>query len=286
MIARILLLLAVASPLAAASIPVDWTTNHAPFRIGGNLYYVGSNDLAAYLIVTPEGNILLNANLPSSAPLIQQSIESLGFKMADTKILLNGQAHYDHVGATAVIKRMTHARVEVMDADVDAMQSGGKTDFLFYKDPSAQFEPVKVDHVLHDGEQVRLGSSVLTAHLTPGHTKGDTTWTMQIVEAGKPYEVVFFGGAGVNPGNNLIDDPRYPTEAADFERAFRTLRSLPCDVFLGAHGIYFGLKEKYARFRGGDKNAFVDPAGYRAYTDDREKAFRDELDKQRAARKQ
>ena len=283
MLARILLLLlAVATPLAA-ELNSDWTTNHTPFRILGNLYYVGSNDLGAYLVTTPEGNILINANLASSVPQIRQNIETLGFRFADTKILLNSQAHSDHVAGTAEIKRLTHAKVEVMDADVSAIESGGRTDFFFYNKPAFHFEPVKVDHTLHDGDQVTLGSTVLTAHLTAGHTKGDTTWTMQITDSGHTYNVVIFGGAGINSGNNLINDPRYPKQAEDFVRTFRTLRALPCDIFLGAHGLYFDLNEKYARLKPNGPNPFIDSAGYKAYVDDREQAFRAELAKQKAA---
>ena len=284
--ALILLVLAVA-PCLGAQVDPEWTTNHAPYRIVGNLYYVGSNDLAAYLITTPQGNILINANLASSVPQIRQNIQSLGFRFADTKILLNGQAHFDHVGGMAEMKRLTHAKVEVMEGDVAAMESGGKADFFFYNDPGAQFAPVKVDRVLHDSDQVKLGATVLTAHLTAGHTPGDTTWTMQIAEAGRVYNIVIVGGAGANSGNNLVDDPRYPAQAEDFVRTFRTLRSLPCDIFLGAHGSYFNLQEKYARLRGEGPNpfidAFIDPVGYKAYIDERELAFRAELAKQKAA---
>ena len=283
MLARILLLLlSVATPLVA-EVHSDWTTNHVPFRILGNLYYVGSDDLAAYLVTTPEGNILINANLASSVPQIRQNIETLGFRFADTRILLNSQVHFDHVAGTAEIKRLTHAKVEVMDADVSAIESGGRADFFFFNDPTAHFESVKVDRTLHDGDQVKLGPTVLTAHLTAGHTKGDTTWTMQITESGHTYNVVIFGGAGINGGNNLIDDPRYPKQAEDFVRTFHTLRTLPCDVFLGAHGLYFDLSEKYPRLKPNSPNPFIDPAGYKAYVDDREEAFHTELAKQTAA---
>ena len=194
----VLLFLAVA-PTSVAEAHPEWTTNHAPFRILGNLYYVGSQDLAAYLITTPQGNILINANLSSSVPQIRKNIEDLGFKFADTRILLNGQAHFDHVGGAAEIRRLTHAKVEVMEGDVAAMESGGKADFFFYNDPSTRFEAVTVDRILHDGDEVKLGSTTLTAHLTAGHTKGDTTWTMRIPESGRVYNVVIVGGARANP---------------------------------------------------------------------------------------
>ena len=266
-------------PLAAQPRP-EWTTNHVPFRILGNLYYVGSEDLAAYLITSPQGHVLINENLASSAPQICQNIKRLGFKPADIKFLLNGQAHYDHTGGTAALKRLTHAQVAVMDADVPTMESGGHDDFFFFNDSTAWFAPVKVDRVLHDGTQLKVGQTVVTARLTAGHTKGTTTWTRNLVEAGRTYHVVIVGGSGINEGNNLVDDPRYPTQAADFEKTFRTLRALPCDIFLGAHGLYFNLPAKYARLRSAKTNPFIDPAGYQTFINEREQTFRTELAKQ------
>ena len=271
-----------AAPLRA-QIPADWTTNHAPFRVVGNVYYVGSNDLAVYLLTTPQGNVLLNANLASSVPQIRQNIEALGFRLADTKLLLISQAHFDHVGGTAALQRLTGAKLAVMDPDVSVMESGGRDDFAYHSRPELQFAPAKVDRTLHDNEQVQLGGTVLTAHLTAGHTKGTTTWTLDVAEAGRTYHVLIFGGATANEGNNLINDPRYPQQAADFERTFRTLRTLPCDIFLGTHGVYFQLNEKYPRLQPGSPNPFFDPDGYRAYVADREQAFRTELAKQIAA---
>jgi metallo-beta-lactamase class B len=279
-------LVACVAALSGGQSHPEWTTNRPPFRIAGNLYYVGSQDLAAYLVTTPKGNILINANLKSSVPQIKANIEALGFRFKDTKILLNSQAHFDHMAGAAAIKRLTHAKVEVMDADVSAVASGGRRDFYFYNHAKFHFTPVKVDRVLHDGERVELGGSTLTAHLTPGHTKGCTTWTLKAKEGNRLYNVVIVGGASANEGNNLIDDPRYPTQAKDFERAFRTLRSLPCDIFLGAHGVYFGLEAKYARLKRGDSNPFVDPDGYQAFVDDREKTFHLELYRQKASRRQ
>ncbi len=269
---------------AQAQVPATWTTNHAPFRIMGNLYYVGSEDLAAYLIATPQGHILLNENLASSVPQICQNITTLGFKPQDVKYLLTSQTHYDHTGGMAALKRATHAQVAVMSADVATLESGGRDDFFFFNDSTAWFEPVKVDRVLHDGSRVKVGQTTLTARLTAGHTKGTTTWTMDLPEAGRVRHVVIVGGAGFNDGNNLVDDPRYPSQAKDFEQTFRTLRALPCDVFLGAHGVYFDLPEKYARRLSAKSNPFIDPAGYRTFVDEREQTFRTELAKQTTRR--
>ena len=289
MLVRLLILLAVcAAPglvvPAPAQIKPEWTNNHKPFRIVGNLYYVGSEDLAAYLVTTPQGSILINANLATSPPQIKANVEALGFKFADIKILLNSQAHYDHAAGTDEIKRLTHAKVEVMQGDVPLMESGARKDFYFYNQPEFFFTAVKVDHVLHDGEQVKLGGTTLTAHLTAGHTLGTTTWTLPITDAGRTYNVLIFGGATALEPSNLIDNPRYPTQAADLTRTFQTLHSLPCDIFLGAHGDYFGMKKKYPLLQPGQPNPFIDPAGYKAYVDDREQVFHKELAKQTAAR--
>lgn len=285
MFTRLTLLLALATLPAHASFKVDprWTTNHTPFHIAGNLYYVGSEDLCAYLITTPQGNILINANLPSSPELIRKNIEALGFRFEDTKILLNSQAHFDHIGGAAEIKRLTHAKVETMEGDVSPMESGGKTDFYFYNQPNYQFEPVKVDRILHDGDTVTLGGTTLTAHRTAGHTKGDTTWTFPVTEAGHTYNVLIYGGAAAI-NENILDDPRYPTQSADFKHTFEILPTLPCDIFLGAHGVYFGLTEKYKQLQSGNHEAFIDSAGYKALVNEQDKEFEAELAKEKAAR--
>jgi metallo-beta-lactamase class B len=280
---HLLFLLALAtSPLVAQTNP-SWTTNHDPFRIAGNLYYVGSNDLAAYLITTPKGHLLLNGNLPASVPQICQNIKMLGFKLVDVKLLLNSQAHFDHAGGLAELKHLTHARLAIMAADVAAIESGGRTDFLFYKDSTTFFPPVRVDRVLHDGERVHLGNSTLTAHLTPGHTPGDTTWTLDVPEAGHVYHVLIFGGASINAGTKLTNNVRYPQVVEDFERTFQQARMLPCDIFLGAHGGYFNLLAKYSRLQANKPNPFIDPTGYQAYIAEREQAFRTELAQQKGA---
>ncbi len=261
----------------------DWTNPFPPFRIIGNIYYVGSQGLASYLIVTPEGNILINSNLEKSVPAIKESIEKLGFRFSDTKILLISHAHWDHCAGSAAVKELTGAKYMVMDRDVPEIEAGGKGNFQYGDVPGSRYQPVKVDRVLHDGEEVRLGGTVLTAHLTPGHTKGTTTWTMKVSEAGKTYNVVIIGSPNVNAGYKLVNNALYPNIASDYEQMFRVLKSLPCDVFLGAHGNYFGMEAKYARMKEGGPNPFVDPDGYKAYVGEKEASFRAELAKQVAA---
>ena len=262
---------------ASAQDNPDWTTPHAPFRVIGNVYYVGSKDLASYLITTSEGLILINSSLPSSVPLIRKNVETLGFHLKDVKILLISHAHWDHAAGSAEIKRLTGAKYMVMDADVPVVESGGKTDFQYGGSASSHFPPAKVDRLLHDGDEVKLGGVVLVAYKTPGHTKGCTTWTMKVRENAKAYNIVIVGSPNVNPGYKLVGNPEYPTIAQDYEQTFQTLKSLPCDVFLGAHGGYFGMEAKFVRMKAGGANPFVDPEGYRSYVEEREKAFRAEL---------
>src|SRR5215469_16798114 len=236
----------------------EWTEPFPPFRIAGNLYYVGSKGLANYLITTPQGNILINSDLERNVAMIEASIEKLGFKFADTKILLISHAHWDHDAGSAKIKQMTGARYMVMDADVPVVESGGKADFQYGQRAEFLYPATKVDRVLHDGDEVRQGDTVLVAHLTPGHTKGCTTWTMKVTEAGKTYAVVIVGSPNVNPGYKLVHNLEYPQIAEDYEKMWSVLKSLPCDIFLGAHGVYFGMEEKFPRMKAGRENPFVD----------------------------
>jgi len=275
----ILLLAVLVVPLIAQSNP-SWTRPFPPFRIAGNLYYVGSQDLASYLIVTPQGDILINSSLEASVPLIRRSVETLGFHFSDIRILLISHAHFDHCAGSAMVKKLTNAKYFVMDADVPVVESGGRADFQYGAEKSMRYPPAHVDRVLHDGDQVRLGNAVLTAHLTAGHTKGTTTWTMDEIENGRTLHVVIVGSPNVNGGYRLIGNSKYPQIAKDYANGFKVLKSLPCDIFLGAHGSYFGLEEKYARWKRGDRDAFIDPQGYHDYIAERERAFKAELAKQ------
>jgi metallo-beta-lactamase class B len=274
------LCMAIATPARAQS--ADWTEAVAPFRIADNLYYVGSKGLASYLIATPKGHILINSSLEASVPLLQDSIAKLGFKIADVKILLISHAHWDHDAGSAAIKKLTGARYMVMEGDVAVVESGGKADFQYSSKPEWLYPPTKVDRVLRDGDEVKLGGSTLVARLTPGHTKGCTTWTMKVKEGGKALDVVIVGSPNVNPGYKLVGNELYPKIAEDYERMFRVLSALPCDIFLGAHGAYFEMDAKVARMKGGT-NPFVDPEGYKKFVAEKERAFRAELEKQKAA---
>jgi metallo-beta-lactamase class B len=280
----LLFLSACAVPLAAQE-SAEWTAPFPPFRIAGNLYYVGSADLASYLIATPRGLILINSNLTSSPQLIRKSIEALGFRYSDIKVLLISHAHYDHCAGSAEILWGTGAKYEVMAGDVQVVESGGTSDFAYGAQKDMHFPPAHVDRMLHDGDTVKLGGTVLTAHLTAGHTRGTTTWTLDEIEDGRLLHVVIVGSPNVNPGYKLVGNTVYPRIAADYKHQFDVLRAFPCDIFLGAHGSYFELADKYARWKAGDPKAFIDPAGYKAYIADREQAFEAELQRQTAAPK-
>jgi metallo-beta-lactamase class B len=271
-----------AAPSLAAA---DWTEPFPPFRIAGNLYYVGSKGLASYLITTPKGHILINSDLEASVPLLQDSIARLGFKIADVKVLLISHAHWDHDAGSAAIKKLTGASYMVMDGDVPVVESGGKTDFQYNSKPEWLYPPTKVDRVLHDGDEVKLGGTTLVAHLTPGHTRGCTTWTMKVSDGGKQLDAVIIGSPNVNPGYKLVGNALYPKIADDYRRMFRVLGELHCDLFLGAHGSYFGLADKFPRLKPGAPNPFIDPDGYKKFVAQKDLEFRQELDKQTAAAK-
>jgi metallo-beta-lactamase class B len=261
----------------------DWLEPFPPFRIAGNLYYVGSRGLASYLVTTPQGHILINSDLEDNVPMIRDSVEKLGFKYTDIRILLISHAHWDHNAGSALIKQQTGAKYMVMSGDVPVVQSGGRKDFHYGTDKATLYTPTQVDRVLRDGDRVELGGATLVARLTAGHTKGCTTWTMTVKDGEKSYEAVIVGSPNVNPGYKLVKNAAYPRIADDYARMFKTLASLPADLFLGAHGAYFDMEAKYARLQKGDTEAFVDREGYRKFVADRSAAFEAELQKQRAA---
>jgi metallo-beta-lactamase class B len=254
---------------------LTWFEPFPAHRVVGNVYHVGSKDLASYLITTPEGHILINSGFERTVPLIRTSVESLDFKMADIKILLASHAHSDHVAGHALLQELTGAKVYVMRGDDRVIASGGEGQYFYTVN---RWKPCKVDRVLEDGEEVKLGGATLVARRTPGHTRGCTTWTWRTETAGKTYDVVVIGSPNVNPGYRLVDNKSYPEIADDFAKTFDVLKKLPCDVFLGAHGSYYEMIEKYERAKkGGQANSFVDPEGYRNYVSQKERAFRDTL---------
>lgn len=254
-----------------------WNQPVKPFRIIGNTYYVGAAGVTSFLITTTQGHILLDGGLPETAPLIEKNIAALGFRIQDVKMLLNSHAHYDHCGGLAELKRLTGAQMVASRADAEVLESGGRVSFEGWKDSG--FPAVKVDRLIADGETVTLGDVSLSAVLTPGHTKGCTTWTTPVSESGRTHHVVFYCSTTV-PGYRLITNAKYPQIVSDYEHSFAKLRQLPCDVFLAPHGGFFHLDEKRGRLGKGDANPFIDPAEFRAFLNQSEQDFHRELKKQ------
>lgn len=256
----------------------SWNQPVKPFRIIGNIYYVGASDISSYLIVTPKGHILLDSGFLETVPQIEQNVVQLGFRLEDVKILINSHAHYDHAGGLAQLKRLTGATLMTSEADAVLLAAGGKGDPNF--GDRFLFEPVKADRILLDGDKVKLGDITMVAHLTPGHTKGNTTWTMTVDEDKQRYNVVF-AGSTTAPGYKLVNNPNYPQIVADYRRTFQVLKSLPCDVFLAPHGNFFELLTKSKLLEQGQKpNPFIDSKGYKEFLEDTEKAFEKELERQ------
>ena len=252
------------------------------YKIIGNVYYVGASDITSYLITTPAGHILINSGYEDTPPLIRESIVKLGFKPSDVKILLNGQAHGDHVAGQLAMQKMTGAKIYSSRPEVAVLESGGKADPRWGREQT--YPAVKVDHVVRDLEAVTLGGTTLIAHMTPGHSIGCTTWTLRVADGGKTYDVVIVGGTTINPGVEFVRKPTYPGIAGDYAKTFQTLRALPCDIFLGAHGGYYGMKEKYEKMKAGAAaNPFLDPQGYRAFIDRSDQTFQKQLAREKAA---
>ena len=270
-----------ASPSLAQTDP-DWTRAFPPFRIIGNIYWVGSYDLSTYLITTPQGHILINTGVGDTARQIKASVEQLGFKLADTKILTTTQGHFDHVAGLAALKRMTGARVVVSEPEKALLESGGKLDFRFGDTPGAQFEPVKVDSTFKDNDTIALGGTVLTAHHHPGHTKGSTSFTLNVQESGKTYRVVIANMASINPGVTVSGMAKYPGIADDYARTFKAQKDMAIDVFLASHASQFKLHEKYKPGDTFNPDRFVDPQGFKAAVEELEKTYRDQLARERA----
>jgi metallo-beta-lactamase class B len=263
--------------------PSPWTARVQPYRVMTGIYYVGTLELSSFLVTSPAGHVLIDSGVEANADAILENIRALGFNVRDVRVILTTQAHFDHVAAHARLKKETGARVLVAAADAPLVEGGGKGDYLF--GPKYYFPPTRVDATIADGEVVRVGDTALTAHLTPGHTRGATTWTMTAKDsAGRDRRVVFMGSTSVNPGTKLVNNQEYPAIEADYKRAFQVQKALPCEVFLAAHASVFNGPAKAAAAAAGKGDAaFVDPEGCRAALDRSEQAFQAELSKQRRA---
>ena len=250
----------------------DWNKPFPPHKVVGNVYYVGSEQLASFLITTPDGHILVNSSFETTVPVIRAAVEKLGFKFTDIKILVGSHAHGDHMEGDALVKELTKAQVMAMEQDVPALRN---------MRPGGKEHPI--DRVLRDGDEVKLGGTTMVARLTAGHTKGCTTWTLKAQDGGRSYDVAISCSVGVNPGYVLVGNKDYPQIADDYARSFKTLHALPVDVFLAPHGAQYGLTEKYPQLEKKGANPFVDPAGFKAYVERSEKSFQARLEEQKKA---
>jgi metallo-beta-lactamase class B len=268
---RVFAALLIATAGLASAQARDWNKPFPPHKVIGNVYFVGTADLGSFLITTPEGNILVNSDFETTVPFIKANIEKLGFKFSDTKILLGSHAHGDHMEGDAMVKELTGAKVMAMEQDVPALRK---------MKPGGKEHPI--DRILKDGDEVKLGGTTMIAHLTAGHTKGCTSWTLKTKEGAKTYDVIILGSIGWNPGYILVNNKHYPTIADDYVKSFATLRKMHVDVFLASHGSFYGLTEKYPKLGKDGENPFIDPKGFQAHINEKEKSFKDELARQQA----
>jgi metallo-beta-lactamase class B len=252
--------------------PAEWSRPYQPFRIVGNLYYVGTYDLACYLIKTPHGNILINTGLATSAPLIKANIEALGFKFNDIKTLLTTQAHYDHMGAIAAIKKVTGAKMMVDEKDAGVMADGGRSDYALGSDTST-YEPVTPDRLLRDRDTVKLGNVRLVMLHHPGHTKGSCSFLFDVKDEQRPYRVLIANMPTIVTEKKFTDIPAYPGIAKDYAYTFDAMKKLSFDIWLSSHASQFSLHSKHKPGARYNPAAFIDRPGYDAALSDLEKQF-------------
>jgi metallo-beta-lactamase class B len=260
---------------------MKWEEAAEPLQIVGPLYFVGTRGLGVFLFTTSEGHVLMNTGMPSSGPMIVESIQKLGFRPEEIRVMINGHAHVDHAGAFAFFKERYGAPLAIMQDDVAAMESGDRDDFKYANDLT--YPPVGVDRILRDGDRIRMGDVLLTAHHTPGHTRGATTWIANLVVDGRAYVVVFPDGAGFNPGYRLVKNPSYPGIADDYRRTHHKLEMLKPDIWLAQHNEYYDLEGKRERARTEGVNAWIDPEGYRRFVAGKKRAFEDQVDEEMGA---
>ena len=284
MLVRALLLSLCLGTSASAQQNAEWRQPFPPFKLIGNVYWVGTYDLSTYLITTDAGHILINSGFEDTVPQIVEGVEKLGFKMSDVKMLTATHAHGDHVAGLAELKRLTGAQMLMSEADAVLLEDGGVSDFRFGDGRNPSFKAVKVDRRLKDRDTITLGGVAVTAHHHPGHTKGATSFTLTVREGGRDYRVVIANMGSINPGVTVSGMPKYPAIGDDYARTFAAQKALPVDVFLASHAAQFRMHEKYQPGDAYDPNRFVDPQGYLAAVERLEGVYREQLARERAAR--
>jgi metallo-beta-lactamase class B len=260
----------------------EWTRPFPPFRIVGNVYWVGSWDLASYLIATPQGHVLINTGVGDTADRIEAGMRQLGFELRDVKLLTLTHGHFDHVAGMAELRRRTGAELVVSERDAELLESGGAADFRFGDLPEARFEPVHVDRTFGDGERLALGGTVLTAHLHPGHTRGATSFTLDVRDGERSYRVLIANMGTINPGVRVSGMPKYPEIERDYAHTFAAQKALQLDVWLASHASQFDMHRKYAPGAAHDPERFVDPEGFRKAVEALEQAYLDQLAREKA----
>ncbi len=241
----------------------SWKAPVPPRRLVGNIHYVGAIGISSFLITTPAGHILLDTGFDETVPLIQRGVEQLGFKVGDIKFILGSHAHADHTGGHAAMQRLTGAQIVSSAADAQLLARGGADDYSPYPKELMSYPPAKADRIVREGEAISLGGVTLTAHLTPGHTRGATTWTMDVSDAATTRRVVFFSSISIVPSTSLVLRPAYPGIVDDYRATLAKLKALPCDIWFSPLGGQFAMMEKLARLeRGEQPSPFVDPAGW------------------------
>jgi metallo-beta-lactamase class B len=263
----------------------DWEKPFPGFKIVGNLYYVGTYDLAAYLITTPEGHILINSGAGGSAPLMKASIEQLGFRLTDIKIITSTHGHWDHVGDLAEFQRVSKARVLMSERDAPVLESGGNLDYRRPEGRGIIYDPIKVDQRLRDGDKIGLGGTELTVINTPGHTPGATSFSFPVQDGGRTYNVLIANMPGINDGVKLLGSPGYPTIVQDFANTIQRMKGLSPDIWVSSHAGQFNMHQVYKPGDPYNPARFGDLAAYKAKIVGYEKAYNEQLAMERAEQK-
>ena len=286
MLVRALLLSLCFCVSASAQQNAEWRQPFPPFKLIGNIYWVGTSDLSTYLITTDAGHILINTGFEDTVPQIVEGVEKLGFKMSDVRMLTATHAHGDHVAGLAELKRLTGAQMLMSEADAVLLEDGGVSDFRFGDPRNPSFKAVKVDRRLKDRDTIALGGVTVTAHHHPGHTKGATSFTLTVHEGGRDYRVVIANMGSINPGVTVSGMPKYPGIGDDYARTFKAQKDMQIDIWLASHASQFKLHEKYKPGDAFNPERFVDPQGFKAAVEDLEKTYREQLAKERAKKQE